>query len=106
MDSHEILELIDAAVARDEGPSGLRGTVCVGVRGRHQDWWWTGSFGAEPQRMVSTLLDERADAILLLAGEHNPEPLVSGDSGLLERFIRRYLRPESVVSVRIPGSKE
>ena len=108
-----LLAALDGRVKRDVvGIEGFAGCVAFGVRKQNgQSLWWSAAFDggvttsisdAVPKFDAAVGLAEEA-AIALLEGRAIPSNVVcirTGDQDLLDRFLERYFRPMSLVSVR------
>lgn len=115
MPSTTFLDVLDAYVRRDPGPDNVRGHVAVGLRrspGRYQ--WWRAVLGGERQVGMVEARPHDADVILyiddadaeamLTTGALPDTPSlfrVEGDTKLLVRFSRRYLRGVSAWQTRL-----
>ena len=110
----DLLTLLNAVVLNDQGPSGLRGQVAIGVRGADGEQWWTAFLhpqarcefiDARPEGAESALLLGVAEADSILktgAPPENPELLVLyGDRDLLMKFLARYQPQGGMLSLRV-----
>lgn len=110
-----LLESLDALVRAQPGPTGLKGSVCFGVRGAHSTRWWRADFGSGgavtdfldylPAHVdVAVGLDPDEAAALLADDDAEPRPeglrLIAGDAELLSRFISRYVARQSMLGLR------
>lgn len=110
----DLLLILDGLVQRDGPLSGLRGEVCVGVRGDGGFRWWRARFGKRfrtdfldrrPQSATATLFMAESDARALLADGAMPaDPelfSIDGDRSLLAQFFKRYTSRSNWLGVRL-----
>ena len=110
-----LLESLDALVKAQAGPNGLRGHLCIGVRGDGPTRWWHAAFdgGVPVTQFIDQLPDNVDVAVGLEAGEAEAAltswsapprrglpGLVAGDQALLTRFLERYLTHQSLIDLR------
>ncbi len=119
--SMAFLRLLDAVVAGDAAPSGLQGTLCVGVHLRDRIAWWEVDFSTGVRAFREEAVDASYDAAfpeahdaavlvgvrtaMAIAGE-GPEVtsadpcVVAGRAALLTAFVGRYLKRQNQASLR------
>ncbi len=109
---HPFIEALYVAVHRASGPSGLTGTVAIGVNAESGTSWL--EVHLDGQAQARRVADPSDDAAWLLLGEREASSMllegrlpsdarlvqVAGDVGLLSRFARRYLQRLGVLDVR------
>lgn len=99
-----LLGLLDAITQLDAQPSGLQGTLVVGVRSGGSVRWWSVLLDSTPvERTFSSDRPAAATTVLLL-GEEEAEAIlttgrlprtlelleIEGDRALVTQFLRRY----------------
>ncbi len=110
----DLLEVLNAMVERDPRTSGLKGTLCVGVRSGAGERWWEAEFGRElrtrfhearPQQSHVALLVGEPEARAILFDEPLPDPPMllemSGDSAMFDRFLDRYFSQSTMLDLRV-----
>ncbi|MFO0723304.1 MAG: hypothetical protein U1E65_05955 [Myxococcota bacterium] len=105
-----VLNALDALVRGDVGMPGLRGTLAIGVSTSVGPRWWAVECGKTAQGRFTHEVPSGADAALLLSergargllegADLGGEASMFGDVALLGRFLDRYLKKQSLVSVR------
>lgn len=99
-----LLGLLDALTQLDPQPSGLQGTLVVGVRSGESLRWWSVALEAtpvertfstdRPATATTTMLLGEAEAEALLTSGLLPRSLdlleIEGDRTLVTRFLHRY----------------
>jgi hypothetical protein len=108
----DLLRALDASVRRESALSGLSGTIAIGVRDGQGEAWWRASFGRHVDTARLTERPARADVTLLVGADEAQAILglralpavaqveVAGDARLLRRFLDRYLRQTTALSLR------
>ncbi len=96
--------LLDAAVGADTGPSGLRGSLGVGVITAKGLRWWLGTFADENSYELTAGKAPNCDAAIIIGATELAQMLggqtpnlgaqfqTFGDYNLIERFCTRYLK--------------
>ena len=107
-----LLSYLDALVRSDTGYPGFAGSVCVGVKREDETRWWQAHFAASrsteyldempTEYDVAVGVDAQTARWLLgLVEEPGPTLLITGDKKLLSKFLNRYVRHTSPLSLRI-----
>lgn len=104
----KLLEFLAACVRADPAPSGLKGTIAIGVEHNAEVTWLVLAFGdrvdahlqsARP-RVDARLLLGHEEATLVLNGKKAPAQAFDGDQLLFRRFVARYLSRGSWLELR------
>jgi hypothetical protein len=116
--THVLHAYLDARVRKDRAPAGFAGTLAVGIKSVRGTAWWicearagqaaaTRFASARPATCdVAVGLDDAgADQLLGRIPRRRPLRLVAGDAALLKRFVGRYLKDASPLSVRLGASR-
>ena len=97
-----LLAALHARVAAADAPSGLAGTIAVGVREGGGVVWWSARFALHATAAFAPaddadgwiVLGQRAaDAVVRGAAPRPSDVDVGGDTALVDRFLARYGAP-------------
>ena len=118
MESGELLLILDELV-KAGGPSGFKGSICLGVQKSKEDTqYWHAKLGLDVQTGFSQEPLRDTDVFFLM-GEDVAEAIINfqtlpedpevleliGDRRLLDRFLERYLTERSMLDIRAGNSK-
>lgn len=104
----KLLEFLAACVRADPAPSGLKGSIALGVEHEGEVTWLVLLFGGRTQahlqsekpRADARLLLGLDEANLVLRGKKAPARAFDGDQLLFRRFVTRYLSRGSWLELR------
>jgi hypothetical protein len=111
-----LLAFLDTLVHADRAPAGMYGRVAVGVSSRERVSWWRVLLGDKVLTEFSDTRPEFAEvtvivgelAALEMLGQPVPSDArgdrsiwIHGDRRLLERFMERYLKKQSLLDLRL-----
>lgn len=103
-DIPQLLRVLDAIVTKTPEAPPFRGTMCVGIRGEPDTWWWIARFGSPTKTEFSLAMPDPVDVAIglskddTLASLFNPDNVekacprfLTGKPSLLMAFIGHYL---------------
>ncbi len=110
---HALHLILDAAISRDPMPSGLQGTLAVGVVGSSGASWWqvaldgvarAGFVDAPHENATWFVLGDYEARCLAYDGKLPLDAAlvkVAGNRNLIDQLAKRYLQRGSLVGVRV-----
>jgi hypothetical protein len=117
LESMLMLTFLSALVSKDAGFPGFKGSFAIGITGEEEPVWWRAVFS---ERGFSEFVDRRpenVDAWLLLSPDEArgmmtgtladlPDDALMGNRTVIKKFVNRYLKRRSGISVRTGNAKK